>query len=118
MSRAFEGVPLPMTVMFFVVAAIILTAFIFLMITFIRGNRKYRQCKALPPQSERARVVSKRTDVSGHNHTSTAYYITFELDSGERIELYVSGRDFGMIAEGDDGILTHQDVLFNSFTRS
>ena len=31
----------------------------------------------------------------------TSYYVTFQVESGDRMELSVSGREYGMLAEGD-----------------
>ncbi len=74
-----------------------------------------------PIQSELVRVVAKRTEVSGGGgdfSARTSYYLTFEFESGDRIEFGVKGQDFGMIAEGDVGVLNYQGTQFNSFTRN
>ncbi len=66
-------------------------------------------------------VVSKRTKVSGgsgDSSASTRYYITFEFERGERKEIPVSGRYYGMIAEGDIGQLTYQGTRFKEFKRN
>src|SRR4051794_39271501 len=65
------------------------------------------------PELERAATaVAKRQDFrhhSSHNHVGsshrTYYYITFELEGGSREEFSVSGRDYGLIVEGDVGTL-------------
>lgn len=87
------------------------------------------------------RVVVKRTDVRRtggththhHNtgsgvhhspvmhsgHTFTTYYITFEfLDDGERMEFKVPDKQYGLIAEGDLGIINYQGTQFNAFERT
>lgn len=52
-------------------------------------------------------------------HAYTAYYITFEfLDDGERLELRVPDKQYGLIAEGDYGILNYQGTQFNAFERT
>ncbi len=56
--------------------------------------------------------------VSFGRHASTRYYIAFQVESGDRIELSVSGADYGMLAEGDQGRLTFQGTRFLSFDRS
>lgn len=62
------------------------------------------------------RVVTKRTSVYGHNSAHTTYYVTFEsLEDGSRLELRVPGRQFGLMAEGDLGILNYQGTQFNAF---
>lgn len=34
-----------------------------------------------------------------HNHTFTTYYVTFEVESGDRMELHVSGQEYGLLVE-------------------
>ena len=68
-------------------------------------------------------MVAKRTNVSHHHHdthmsTSTSYYVTFQVESGDRLELRMSGRDYGMLAEGDDGKLSFQGTRYLGFERS
>ena len=69
-----------------------------------------------PQQTERARVVTKRTEVYGE-HSCTTYFVTFELDTRERLEMKLSGEQYGMLAEGDDGMLTHQGTRYLDFQR-
>ena len=63
-----------------------------------------------------AKVVAKRTNVWGQ-HARTVYYATFENSARERTELMLSGKDYGMIAEGDEGTLTHRGSQFVRFER-
>ena len=49
--------------------------------------------------------------------TSTHYYVTFQFDSGDRLELHVPGREYGMMAEGDVGDLTFQGTRYLGFDR-
>ena len=51
-------------------------------------------------------------------HSSTSYYVTFQVESGDRMELRVSGREYGLLAEGDRGRLTFQGTRYLSFVRS
>jgi hypothetical protein len=65
-------------------------------------------------------VVAKRSDVGGgwnNMPASTSYYVTFELENGRRAEFPVSGREFGMIAEGDTGTIRRQGTWFKGFHR-
>ncbi len=76
-----------------------------------------------------ATVVAKRTNVSHHHHSghdvtdmhhttgSTTYYVTFQVESGDRMELHVAGHEFGMLIEGDCGMLTFQGTRYLSFER-
>ena len=66
---------------------------------------------ALPIRTVEAEVVAKRSDVSfvqygGHHgdsnaYADTRYFVTFQTENGERTELAVEGREYGMLAEGD-----------------
>ncbi|MGW8956272.1 DUF2500 domain-containing protein [Paenibacillus sp. NPDC055715] len=65
-------------------------------------------------------VVDKRTRVRGGSSdcsASTDYYVTFEFDGGERKELKVKDRDFGMIVTGDRGELRYKGTRFLEFVR-
>lgn len=67
-----------------------------------------------------AEVVTKRTKTSGGSGDSSAstwYYATFQVESGDRMELAVNGSQYGMLADGDVGILTFQGTRFVDFER-
>ena len=70
-----------------------------------------------------ATVVAKRTEVSRHHtdntmmHTFTTYYATFQVESGDRMELSIPDRDYGYLVEGDRGSLAFQGTRFLSFSR-
>ena len=54
------------------------------------------------------------TNHMGHTH----YYITFQVESGDRMELAIPSSQFGYIIEGDRGKLTFQGTRFLSFERT
>ena len=77
--------------------------------------------------------MSRRTEVSHHSfanggdvtgahgysaNSSTWYYVTFEVESGDRMEFSVDGREYAMLAEGDTGKLTFQGTRYLSFVRN
>ena len=109
---------------FFAVFGMVL---IVLVVTLVRGIGEWHKNNNSPRLAVPAKVVSKRTSVShghhhganGHMHTtsSTWYYVTFEVESGDRMELGVSGSEYGMLAEGDSGKLTFQGTRYLSFER-
>ncbi|MGN7478571.1 DUF2500 domain-containing protein [Solibacillus silvestris] len=63
-----------------------------------------------------AEVVSKRIHVQG-DHSRTTYYVTFEVQSGDRMELIVDGSEYGMLVERDLGLLSFQGTRYISFER-
>lgn len=91
--------------------------FSLIVISIVRNVRKNAENDRMPRETLRARVVAKRTEVWGDN-SYTNYYTTFEFDSRERAELKLSGAQYGMLAEGDDGMLTYQGDRFLKFQRN
>jgi hypothetical protein len=79
-----------------------------------------------------AYVVAKRTNVSHSHHahagdmtgahgystrTSTTYYVTFQVESGDRFELNLRGGEYALLAEGDYGKLSFQGTRYLGFER-
>ena len=68
-----------------------------------------------------ATVVGRRDhrSHSGQNHMShTSYYITFQVESGDRMEFHVSGQEYGLLVEGDRGKVTFQGTRYLGFART
>ena len=97
--------------------------------TLVRVAKEKRKNDASPRLSVPATVTSKRTNVSHHHHhgsndhmdyttTDTTYYATFQVESGDRMELRMTGRDYGMLFEGDRGTLHFQGTRYLGFDRS
>ena len=107
--------------LFIAVFVIVIGAFI---VSAVRGAKTWSKNNASPRLTVSAQVVTKRTQVSHHHHqdsmshTSTAYYATFQVESGDRMEFSVSGAEYGMLAEGDQGSLTFQGTRYLGFERS
>ena len=107
--------------LFITVFVIVIGMFI---VTAVRGVGTWSKNNASPRLTVSAQVVTKRTQVSHHHHqdsmshTSTAYYATFQVESGDRMEFSVSGAEYGMLAEGDQGSLTFQGTRYLGFERS
>lgn len=110
--------------MFFLVFFLILGMIIF---TIIKGIGQWNKNNHSPRLTVQATVVAKRGDVSHHHHqdangaghtsSSTTYYVTFQVASGDRMELCVGGTEYGMLAEGDYGDLTFQGTRYLGFER-
>ncbi|USB31603.1 DUF2500 domain-containing protein [Paenibacillus sp. YPG26] len=78
-----------------------------------------------PVLSVNSVISSKRTAISHHqdsdssaHHSIMTYYLTFEVESGDRLEFRVSGEEFGQSAEGDEGKLTLQGSRYLGFERN
>ena len=119
---AFFGIFGILQILFFLVFLTVIGVFIY---TAVTGFRQWNKNNNSPRLTVPATVVSKRTDVSHHHHgdshhhhTSTTYYVTFQVESGDRMELHVSGVEYGMLAEGDFGNLSFQGTRFLGFERS
>lgn len=91
--------------------------------TVISSAKEWKTNNDSPVLSVDAVVVAKRTNVSHHHHdnmqssSSTTYYVTFQVDSGDRMELKVKGREYGMLIEQDRGKLTFQGTRYLGFKR-
>ena len=99
------------SVLFVIVFLLILGMVIFV---FVSNIARAARDRASPRLTVQARVVAKRAQVWNHY---TYYYATFEVESGDRMELSLDGEDFGLLAEGDSGELTFQGGKFLSFER-
>ena len=91
-------------------------------VTAVKGIGEWNKNNNSPRLIVPAVIVAKRTNVhrSGgeHHHTTTTYYVTFEVESGDRMELRMDGDEYGLLAEGDQGLLTFQGTRFLSFERT
>lgn len=108
-----------MPIMFVIVFGIII-------VSIIKGIREWNKNNKEAVLSIICKIVAKRTNVTRHNHNnknhmsshnSTTYYITFEVESGDRLEFNVSGKEYGMLAEEDIGKLVFQGTRYHSFER-
>lgn len=112
------------SIMFSIVFIIVIGMFV---VTAIKGIGQWNKNNNSPRLTVPATVVAKRTNVSHHNHagtnghhhhsTSTTYYVTFQVESGDRMELHLSGHEFGMLVEGDKGKLCFQGTRYLGFER-
>ena len=109
-------------IMFSLTFFVILGVFIAIL---VKGIGQWNKNNHSPRLTVPVTVVAKRTNVSHHHHagehhhssTSTSYYVTFQVESGERMELHVAGSQYGLMVEGDKGMLTFQGTRFLDFQR-
>ncbi len=116
-------------ILFFLIFTIIIVMFV---VGAVRGIGQWNKNNHSPRLSVTARVTAKRTnvvrrqhanagDVTGahgfHSTSTTSYYVTFQVESGDRMELSVTGREYGMLSEGDAGRLSFQGTRYLGFER-
>ena len=117
-------------VFIFIIFAIVIVGII---TTAVRGVSQWSKNNASPRLTVEAAVVGKRIDVTHHQHanagdqtgahgyhtpSSTSYYVTFQVESGDRMEFSVSGAEYGMLIEGDRGRLSFQGTRYLGFERT
>ena len=111
-------------VTFSIMQVIMLLVFVLVLgsiiVTLIRGVGEWNKNNQSPKLTVPATVVAKRSDV--HRgietmHTFTSYYVTSQVESGDRMEFEVSDMEYGMLAEGDSGELTFQGTRYLNFRR-
>lgn len=114
-SLLFNIIPIIVITMFIVIFCIFIYQFVYAIKTKVKNDNS-------PLLKVPANVVDKRANTYHHNNsnmhsTSTNYYVTFEFESGDRLELRVNDNEFGYIVVGDYGDLEFQGTRFVSFIR-
>ena len=115
MGFLFDVFPIIFFAMFILVFGVIIS-------TLFRGLKQSRKNDRSPRLTVEATVVSKRMDYSrgaGDTHRGwTRYYATFQVTSGDRMELQMDGYEYGMLVEGDRGQLSFQGTRYLGFVRT
>lgn len=117
----FDFVPVMVFLVFFLVFGVFI-------VTAVKGIGEWNKNNHSPRLTVPATVVAKRTNVSHHHHhhgaghvghttRSTTYYATFQFASGDRMEMHMTGQEYGMLVEGDRGDLTFQGTRYLGFVR-
>ena len=129
MGFGFTGFYTGFNIMGILVTLIFAVVFGMFIVTAIKGIGQWNKNNHSPRLTVPATVVAKRTNVSHHHHHnyggtgmhhtthSTTYYVTFQVESGDRMELHVAGHEFGLLIEGDRGNLTFQGTRYLGFER-
>ena len=117
----FDLVPILVVILFVVVL-------VFFLVGLVQGIGTWHKNNNSPRLTVEASVVSRRADVSHHthrsdngahhHHTSTSYYVTFQVESGDRMEFHVPDQEYGYLVEGDRGRLTFQGTRYLGFART
>ncbi|MFA9466279.1 MAG: DUF2500 domain-containing protein [Velocimicrobium sp.] len=120
-------------IMFAIVPVIVVIGFVFVFGTIIvrsmQGAKQWKSNNESPVLTVDATMVTKRTDVHHYNHnagsdsmdyrsSSTTYYATFEVGSGDRMEFKIHDTEYGMLVEHDVGKLTFQGTRYLEFERN
>ena len=117
MGMGFQVVNIMSTLIFLMVMGMMIGAL-------VHNISRWSKNEKSPRLTVEANVVAKRTAhrrtmsnkrYSGRDYTN--YYATFQFDSGDRLELELQGREYGMIVEGDKGKLTFQGTRYLGFER-
>ena len=112
------------SIMFVLVFLLVFGTFI---ATAVTGISRWNKNNHSPRLTVDATVIAKRGNTTRHHHHgagghmhhsySNTYYATFQFDSGDRLELQMTGPEFGLIIEGDQGKLTFQGTRYLGFER-
>ncbi len=118
-------------IMFSIIPIIVILGFILvftLIIVFlILGVKQWSKNNASPILTVEATVITKRsqidhfqnnTDNMFQDTSSTTYYVTFEVASGDRMEFHVRDKEYGLLVEQDSGKLTFQGTRYLGFLRT
>lgn len=128
MDASFSVVPLMFTIVPILMFLAFAIVFLVVIINAAKSGKRWKYNNSQPVLTVEARVVGKRADVSSHYHNSndnlethnfsnTSYYVTFQVESGDRMELHVSPNEYGLLVEGDFGKLTFQGTRYLGFQR-
>ena len=109
-----------------------LAIFILFAVTLVKGAAQWSKNNNSPRLTVACVIVDKRTettthqtpvagDASGalgyHTTTNTTHFVTFQVESGDKIEFTVSGSEYAQLAEGEQGKLTFQGTRYLGFER-
>ena len=112
-------------IMFTIVFILVIGTFVVML---VKGISEWNKNNHSPRLTVPATIIAKRTNVSRHRqgganshhhyYTSTTYYVTFQVESGDRMEFHISGQEYGLLIEGDHGNLSFQGTRYLGFERS
>lgn len=84
----------------------------------IRAIKKHHKLKTTEIVTHYGEVFSKDIDVYRKNdRTIRTHYITFELDTKERISLKATVKEYAQVEIGDKGNITYQGDWYKEFIR-
>ncbi len=124
----FEGPGIMFSIIPIIVVIGFILVFTFIIVFVILGIKQWSRNNASPVLTVDATIVTKRsaiqhyhnntgTDDMFHETSSTDYYVTFEVASGDRMEFAVRETEYGLLVEQDKGKLTFQGTRYKGFER-
>ena len=126
----YAGIDMLFSILFPILLLVVLGMILY---TIIGNISTWNKNNHSPRLTVPATVVAKRTDVShsssanagdmsgAHGYdtsTFTSYYVTFQVESGDRMEFEVDGSDYGLLVQGDIGKLSFQGTRYLGFERN
>ena len=115
-------------ILFMIVPIFIAVCFVYVFGTLItngvRNTRQWNQDNQSPVLTVEAEVIAKRCDIRHRHHHRNShyasmswYYVTFQVENGDRMEFQVQDTEYGLLVEGDKGKLTFQGSRYQGFER-
>lgn len=108
-------------ILFFLIFLLVIGVFVTVLVCILKRWSKNNRS---PRLTVGAVIIAKRTQMSHYHRnddmmstTHTTYYMTFQVQSGDRMELQVDSTDYGLLIEGDRGFLTFQGTRYLDFQR-
>lgn len=97
----------------FMVSFVLFVLILYVIIKAIKNNSQSAQLTV------QATVIGKRTRYYLREGFpgNEIYYVSFEIKGGDRVELNTTARDYGILFEGDRGLLTFRGSYFLEFQR-
>lgn len=110
-------------IVFYLFSIIPVLMLVIILVNLVKSFQQWNKDNHAPRLTVPATIVGKREDYRRRrngNHTShrTYYYATFQVESGDRMELQLQGHEYGMLVEGDRGNLTFQGSRYLGFERT
>ena len=103
----------------------IMIIFFYLVITFpaLKRKKQIEAARKTPAIIASATVISRDTQIRTYRQSraNSHHFVSFELESGERLSFEVSMADYNIVTEGELGVLTYYEHngirVFESFDR-
>lgn len=104
---------------YLIIGPIVILLFGVIFLGIRNGIKEKKYNDAQPILNVHAKVITKRAERSRSSESSsTYYYMTFETENGQRHEFSVQGKEYGLLADGDEGTLTYQGSRYQGFKRA